>query len=74
MVNQRNVIHLLRVNTFAVQNGVIVEVPKSIVIALIVSIIETHVQKVKYFTEKLNRFIACLLDGRCTYQLFLESN
>merc|ERR1739844_660927 len=45
MVNQRNVIHLLRVNTFAVQNGVIVEVPKSIVIARIASIIEIHVQK-----------------------------
>jgi hypothetical protein len=45
MVNQRNVIHLLLVNTFAVQNGGIVEVPKSIVIALIVSIIEIHVQK-----------------------------
>ena len=74
MVSQRNVIHRLLVNTFAVQNGGIVEVPKSIVIALIVSIIEIHVQKVNYFTEKLNRFIACLLDGRCTYQLFLESN
>ena len=46
MVNQRSVIHLLLVNTFAVQNGGIVEVPKSIVIALIVSIIEIHVQKV----------------------------
>ena len=61
MVNQRNVIHLLRVNTFVVQNGGIVEVPKSIVIALIVSIIEIHVQKVKYFMETENRFIACLL-------------
>ena len=74
MVNQRNVIHRLLVNTFAVQNGGIVEVPKSIVIALIVSIIETHVQKVKYFTEKLNRFIASLLDAWCTFHLFLVSN